>query len=155
MWECAKYNLHMFLPQRGIAVRGWAQGGPKGPMCVWVWVWVWVGLGLGLGLGRSGSGSGWVWLWVWVGGGGSRLSANLPAPGSRRPAPGARRRTPCLCANPREDREAAVEATEAAVETTEASLETTEGGIPPPLKAKKSASAAGDAWAFDFAPIHL
>ena len=36
-------------------------GGPKGPMCVWVWVW------------------------VWVGGGGSRLSANLPAPGSRRP----------------------------------------------------------------------
>ena len=53
----------MFLPQRGIAVRGWAQGGPKGPMCVW----------------------------VWVGGGGSRLSANLPAPGARRPPPGARR----------------------------------------------------------------
>merc|ERR1739841_37989 len=57
-----------------VSSRGWAQGGPKGPMCVW----------------------------VWVGGGGSRLSANLPAPGSRRPPPGARRRTP-----------ASVEATEA------------------------------------------
>ena len=55
----------LILPQRGIAVRGWAQGGPKGPMCVW----------------------------VWVGGGGSRLSANLPAPGSRRP-PAARRPAP-------------------------------------------------------------
>ena len=53
---------------------------------------------------------------VGVGGSASRLSANLPAPGSRR-------RTPCLCANPRE---AAVEATEAAVEATEGSVEATE-----------------------------
>ena len=75
-------------------------------------------------------------VWVWVGGGGSRLSANLPAPGARRPAPGARRRTPCLCANPRE-----------------ASVEATEGD--PPLKAKKCASAAGDAVAFDFAQMNL
>ena len=50
----------LILPQRGIAVRGWAQRGPQGPhvvvcvgpegaprapcgcvrVCVWVWVWV-------------------------------------------------------------------------------------------------------------------
>ena len=48
-----------------------------------------------------------------------------------------------------------MEATEASVEATEASVETTEGYPPPPLKAKKSASAAGNAWDFDFARMSL